>query len=107
MFIRVGEWHHRSFTKAITWRLMGSLDTLILSYAITGNFVFAGSIAGAESFTKVLLYYLHERTWNAVRWGKRTDEHLLSAGAAARAPSWLFRSHCDNVVSDGARAGVC
>ena len=48
--------HHRSIAKAVSWRATGTLDTFILSYLITGNLVFAGSIAGVETMTKIGLY---------------------------------------------------
>ena len=59
------EGHKRSAAKAISWRALGSLDTLLLSYLITGSLKAAGSIATMETFTKVGLYYLHERVWAA------------------------------------------
>ncbi len=70
MFLGAWEGHHRSLAKAVSWRLAGSLDTLILSYLITRNFLLAGSIASAETITKIVLYYAHERAWTLVPWGK-------------------------------------
>ena len=66
MFIRMRDSHTRSFAKAVSWRLLGSIDTLILSFFFTGSVKLAGSIAGTEMITKVLLYYLHERAWSVV-----------------------------------------
>ena len=65
------ETHTRSVAKAISWRLTGSLDTLIISYIVTGNFVIAGSIAVTELLTKIALFYFHERAWSHVSWGKQ------------------------------------
>ncbi|HEY0493360.1 MAG TPA: DUF2061 domain-containing protein [Candidatus Dormibacteraeota bacterium] len=48
------------------WRLLGSLDTLTLSYLFSGSIAVAGSIASTEAFTKIVLYYLHERAWAAL-----------------------------------------
>ena len=62
--------HPRSFAKAISWRITGSLDTFFVSWLITGSVVFAGSIAVTEVVTKILLYYLHERVWGCIRWGR-------------------------------------
>ncbi len=59
----------RSLAKTLTWRMVASIDTFILSYIITGRLLFAGSIASAEVLTKLFLYYLHERGWAHVRWG--------------------------------------
>lgn len=59
----------RSAIKTLSWRLAATLDTFLLSYFITGSFVWAGSIASAEVLTKMVLYYLHERAWAHVDWG--------------------------------------
>ena len=50
---------------------MASLDTFVVSFVVTGRVGLAGSIAGAELVTKIALYYLHERIWAAVPWGRR------------------------------------
>ena len=71
------EGHHRSLVKAISWRLAGSVDTLILSYLVTKNLVFAGSIASAEAITKTVLYYIHERAWTIIPWGKRSRRRRM------------------------------
>ncbi len=60
----------RSIVKAITWRITASLDTFFISYIITGQFDWATSIALFEIITKAILYYLHERGWNLVNWGR-------------------------------------
>jgi uncharacterized membrane protein len=60
--------------KAASWRLLGSIDTFLLSWFFTGNPKAAGAIALTEVVTKVLLYYFHERIWSSVHWGaKRAD----------------------------------
>jgi uncharacterized membrane protein len=64
--------HHRSVTKAITWRLTGSLDTFVISFILTGHLTIAGSIAGTELLTKIVLYYFHERAWASISWGRRS-----------------------------------
>ena len=65
------EAHSRSLAKAISWRVTGTLDTFVISYIITGHAMLAGSIAGTELLTKILLYYLHERAWAKIPWGRR------------------------------------
>ena len=54
----------RSLLKTISWRVIGTLDTIIISYLITGTIVNALSIGGAELISKMVLYFLHERMWN-------------------------------------------
>ena len=60
----------RSVAKSISWRTIGSIDTLVLGYIFTGNLKIAGSIASTEVLTKMLLYYFHERGWAHLRWGR-------------------------------------
>lgn len=59
----------RSIAKTISWRVLGSLDTLLLGYIFTSSVAIAGSIASAEVITKIVLYYLHERGWAHIKWG--------------------------------------
>jgi uncharacterized membrane protein len=60
----------RSGIKAITWRVIGTFDTFVLSLLITHKPITAASIAGFEVLTKTALYYYHERVWNRVKWGR-------------------------------------
>ena len=66
----------RSFTKAISWRLVGTMDTFIVSFLVTGELILAGSIASIEVLTKICLFWLHERGWNKIKWGRysKTDK---------------------------------
>ena len=61
----------RSLLKSISWRIIGTLDTIVISYLITGKLAFALSIGGIELITKMILYVVHERVWNKVNWGKK------------------------------------
>lgn len=67
--VKVQTSKRRSLAKTVTWRLTGTLDTLILSWIITGSTTLAGAIALSEVGTKMLLYFLHERAWAHVPWG--------------------------------------
>jgi len=62
--------HHRSLIKAVSWRLTGSVDTLIISFLITGKLKWALTISGVELFTKIGLYYVHERVWDNLSFGR-------------------------------------
>jgi len=65
------EAHSRSFAKAVSWRITGTIDTFVISFIITGKATLAGSIAGTELLTKILLYYFHERIWAVIHWGRK------------------------------------
>jgi len=60
----------RSIAKAISWRTVGTIDTIIISWIIVGNVNFALTIGGVELFTKMALYFLHERAWNRSNFGR-------------------------------------
>jgi uncharacterized membrane protein len=55
--------YKRHIAKTITWRLLGTLDTFILSWIMTGSIAVGAAIGGAEVITKTILYYFHERAW--------------------------------------------
>src|SRR5579871_1586859 len=71
ILFRGAETHSRSVLKAISWRTLGTLDTFAISWFFTGRVEIAGSIAGLEIITKIAWYYLHERVWAAIPWGRR------------------------------------
>lgn len=63
------ESHLRSITKALSWRVAGTLTTAIIVWVLTGSLKL-GSIAGLADFlVKIVLYYLHERIWHKISWG--------------------------------------
>ena len=61
---------YRSVVKTISWRTVGTLDTMIVSYFVTGSLVMAASIGSIEVITKMILYYFHERAWNKLSFVK-------------------------------------
>ncbi len=62
--------NYRSLLKSVSWRITGTIDTFIISYIITGKVSLAFSISGVEVFTKISLYYFHERIWNKIDIGR-------------------------------------
>jgi len=61
----------RSLAKAMTWRLVGTIDTFLIAWLITGEPLLASSIALMELFTKTVLYVAHEQAWAKIHWGYR------------------------------------
>lgn len=55
--------YKRHIAKTISWRIVGTLDTFILSWIITGSWKTGLAIGGVEIITKMLLYFFHERLW--------------------------------------------
>jgi sulfate adenylyltransferase large subunit len=71
--VRSAESRGRSAVKAVTWRATGSLDTFMLTALITRNLHIASGVALAEVVTKTILYYVHERAWTLISWGRRSN----------------------------------
>ena len=63
--------HYRSLVKSISYRITGSLYTFLISYLIIGKVGLALSIGLVELFTKIFLYYLHERIWDRISFGRK------------------------------------
>ena len=61
----------RHIYKTITWRIIGTLDTIILSIWIWGDASHSLQIGGAETLTKSVLYYFHEKMWYRIAYGVR------------------------------------
>ena len=63
----------RSILKAISWRIVGTLDTMALGWIITGNPIMGLKIGALELFTKFILYYFHERIWLRFKFGTQDN----------------------------------
>jgi uncharacterized membrane protein len=55
--------YKRHFAKTLSWRVIGTIDTMVLSSVITGSWEMGLTIGGIEVVTKMVLYFLHERIW--------------------------------------------
>jgi uncharacterized membrane protein len=55
--------YKRHIAKTVSWRIIGTIDTFLLSWLITGSWKMGLSIGGVEVFTKMILYFFHERAW--------------------------------------------
>lgn len=60
----------RSVVKSLSWRAVGTIDTILISWLVTGTLSLAFSIGAIELVTKMMLYFFHERLWNVISWGK-------------------------------------
>jgi len=69
--------HKRHIAKTITWRIVGTVDTILLSWIITGNPFTGLKIGFSEVVTKMVLYYLHERAWLKIGVENSRKRHLI------------------------------
>ncbi len=68
---KLGESHTRTVVKAISWRIIASLTTMTIIYILTREWILTLGAGLAEATSKILFYYLHERAWGMVGWGKQ------------------------------------
>ena len=61
----------RSLVKTFSWRIAGSGATFGISYLISRNLAIAGSIASVQLIANTILYFIHERVWNCIKWGQQ------------------------------------
>lgn len=60
----------RSVLKAISWRIVATVTTILLAFAFTGNWTISASIGVAEVIVKIAVFYMHERLWNLTNFGR-------------------------------------
>ena len=71
--------YKRHLAKTITWRAVGTLDTIVLSWVITGNPFTGLKIGFTEVITKMVLYYLHERVWYRLGIRESRKRHIIKS----------------------------
>jgi uncharacterized membrane protein len=90
--------HWRSVLKGVTWRVTGTMDTIVLSYLITGTLLSSIKIGFTEVFTKIGLYYLHERLWNIISFGRIHGVGPTPARSLAKGISWRIVGTVDTIL---------
>lgn len=73
----MAEIYKRHIAKTITWRIIGTLDTILLSWFISGDPMIGLKIGGVEVVTKMILYYFHEKVWFKINIKESKKRHLL------------------------------
>ena len=82
----------RHLIKAFTWRFIGTLDTIVLSWIISGNIEIGFKIGVTEIFSKIILYYLHERIWFKSAISDSSKRHFFKTF------SWRFIGTLDTII---------
>ncbi|RIA08209.1 putative membrane protein [Flavobacteriaceae bacterium MAR_2010_72] len=82
----------RHIAKAITWRIVGTLDTMVLAWIISGNPITGLKIGLAEVTTKMILYYFHERIWFRTQVVNPNTRHLI------KTITWRILGTIDTII---------
>lgn len=64
----------RSVVKGVTWRILATTTTIVIVYTFFGRLDLAIAAGMIETVLKVGLYWVHERAWFKIRWGKKRIE---------------------------------
>jgi len=70
------EAHSRTVAKAVSWRIIATFTTMTAVYIFTGEWLITIGVGIVEVVAKITFYYLHERIWHKISWGK--EKHPLS-----------------------------
>lgn len=65
------ESNQRSVAKVFSWRVIATITTMILVFLFTGELKLTLGVGALDVILKLFFYYLHERTWNTVKWGRK------------------------------------
>jgi adenylylsulfate kinase len=68
---RFRETHARSVAKAVSWRILGTMATSAIVFVFTHRWGVALFVGGVEFVSKIGLFWLHERVWDRLAYGKR------------------------------------
>ncbi len=60
----------RSFVKGVSWELITFVLTVLAIYWIYGNLSLSIQFTAVLTIIKIGLYFVHERVWKKIRWGK-------------------------------------
>ncbi len=66
------ETHKRSIIKALSWRIIATFTTMGVVFIFTKKLILTLEVGFLEVTLKMLFYYLHERLWEKIKWGKET-----------------------------------
>ena len=82
----------RHLAKTISWRTIGTVDTVLISYFVTGEISYGIKIGAFEIISKMLLYYFHERLWFKSKIKNSNKRHILKTF------SWRFIGTIDTLT---------
>lgn len=81
---RLKEKVYRSFLKAFTWRIIGTLSLMAVTYFFTRQLHLSAALGAIDVFSNIILYVIHERVWEAVSWGRSFWDNLSFADTYQR-----------------------
>ena len=90
--------YKRHIAKTFTWRLVGTIDTIILSWFISGDPFIGLKIGMSEVITKMVLYYIHERAWFRINLSKNGEKQESRKRHLAKTVTWRIIGSTDTML---------
>ena len=78
--------HRRSWLKAISWRAVATATTMSLVYALTGQLELMLGVGLLDLILKLIFYFLHERAWDMIKFGRTIHAHERLLSSLTRLP---------------------
>ena len=91
----------RTLIKSLSWKIAGSLSLVLLTYLTTESLKVAGIIAILQFIITFFLYFVHERVWNYITWGKTTGLSIQFTGMSRSGKSTLSKIVSQNLRKKG------
>ena len=82
----------RHLAKTFSWRLIGTIDTILISWFISNSYLVGVTIGSSELITKLILYYAHERLWFKSRFKEARKRHIYKTF------SWRMIGTLDTII---------
>ena len=82
----------RHVVKSLSWRFIGSLDTLLFAWLVTGNFSDGLNVSLVTTITKLVWYYIHEQLWFKSSMANSNKRHIIKTF------SWRFVGSLDTII---------
>ncbi|RLF22294.1 MAG: hypothetical protein DRN15_09510 [Thermoprotei archaeon] len=70
------ESHKRTLVKTLCWRISGILLSILLTWIMTGSLMLGAQLGIAYNIIRAIQYYITERAWNRIQWGRVKEYHL-------------------------------
>jgi len=88
----------RNIAKSLTWRLIGALDLFAVSWFFTGDPTSGLKMGVADTLTKLVFYYIHERIWVHIDLRKHSTFQQSRKRHISKAITWRLFSTLWTIV---------
>lgn len=88
----------RHLAKTMTWRIVGSIDTMTIGWLVTGDPLIGLSIGGTEVITKMILYFVHERIWLKLDRKNKSKNRLYKYRHIIKTITWRVIGTIDTML---------